>query len=113
VPAVLDRWQEILPCRRIAGEFVGDHHPRRAPLPFQELAKQPLGGFRITPALNQDVEHDAVLVNGALQPVRRPGDLDDNLIEVPLVAGAWQAPPDLVREPLAKLQRSLPHSPRD
>ena len=109
VPAVLDRWQEILLCRGIAGEFVGDHDPRRSPLPLQELAKQSLGGSCITPALNQNVEHDAVLVDGAPQPVRRPGDLDDDLIEVPLVAGSRQAPPDLVREPLAKLQRPLPH----
>ena len=79
VPAVLDRWQEILLCRGIAGELVRDHHPRRSSLPLQELAKQPLGGFRITPALNQNVEHDAVLIDGAPQPVRRPGDLDDDL----------------------------------
>jgi hypothetical protein len=92
VPTVLDRWQEILLCRGIAGELVGDHHPRRSPLPLQELARQPLGGFRITPALNQNVEHDAVLIDGAPQPVRRPGDLDDDLIEVPLVAGPRQAP---------------------
>jgi hypothetical protein len=39
VPTVLDRWQEILLCRGIAGELVGDHHPRRSSLPLQELAK--------------------------------------------------------------------------
>jgi hypothetical protein len=39
VPTVLDRSQEILLCRGIAGELVGDHHPRRSPLPLQELAR--------------------------------------------------------------------------
>jgi hypothetical protein len=73
---------------------------------FSPLCRQ---CFRITPALNQNVEHDAVLIDGAPQPVRRPGDLDDDFIEVPLVAGPRQAPPDFVREPLAKLRRPLPH----
>ena len=50
-----------------------------------------------------------MLVDGTPQPVRRSSDLDDNLIEVPFVADPRQAPPDLVREPLAKLQRPLPH----
>ena len=50
-----------------------------------------------------------MLVDGAPQPVRRPGDLDDDLIEVPLVTDSRQSPPDLVGEPLAKLQRPLPH----
>jgi hypothetical protein len=45
VPAVRDRWQEILICGGIAGELVGDHHPRRSPLPLQQLAKQPFGAF--------------------------------------------------------------------
>ena len=68
----------------------------RDPLPLQQLAKQPFGGFRITSALNQDVEHDAVLVDGAPQPVRRPGDLDDDLVKVPLVATARRSPTDAV-----------------
>ena len=50
-----------------------------------------------------------MLVDGAPHPVRRPGDIDDDLIEVPLVAGPRHPPPDLVRGPQAKLQRPLPH----
>lgn len=76
---------------------------------FEQLAQQAPGGLGIPPPLNQDVEHNPMLVNGAPQPVRRPGDLDGDFIEVPFIANPRQALPDLVREPLAKLRRPLPH----
>ncbi len=37
------------------------------------------------------------------------GDGDHDLIEVPLVPGCGQTPPDLARNALAELQRPLPH----
>jgi hypothetical protein len=42
---------------------VGEHCPWRPALPLQELAQRTLGRFSITPALNQNVENDAVLVD--------------------------------------------------
>ena len=40
----------------------------------------------ITPRLDQDVEHDAVLVDGSPQPVAMPTDADRNFVEMPFVA---------------------------
>jgi hypothetical protein len=77
---VLNAWHNLLPRRSIAGKLVGDHDARRPALPLQQLAQQPLGCALITPALDQDVEHDAVLVDRAPEPMLYPGDFDDDVI---------------------------------
>ena len=51
------------------------------------LKRQALGGLLVPPALDQDVENDASLVDGAPQPVLHAGNGDDHLIEMPLVPG--------------------------
>src|SRR3954471_3989067 len=87
-----------------------DHDARRPALPLHQLAQQSLGCALIAPALDQHVEHDAVLVDRAPEPMLYPGDFDDNFIEMPFVSGRRQTPPDLISERLAELQRPLPHA---
>lgn len=73
---------------------------------LQQLARESLGGgLRITPALHENVEHDPVLIDGAPEPVCYTGNLDDDLIPVPLVARTRQPAPDLIGRRLAELQR--------
>src|SRR3954471_3190735 len=96
-------------CRTVAGQLISDHDARRPALPLQQLAQQALGGALITPALDQHVEYDAVLVHRAPEPVLLAGDLQYDLIQVPLVSGTGQPPPDPVGELLAEPERPLPH----
>jgi hypothetical protein len=42
------------------------------------------------PALHEDVEHDAVLVHRAPQPVFLAGEFDGDPVQVPLVSGTGQ-----------------------
>src|SRR4051812_29264852 len=93
---VLDARHDLLLRRPIAGKLVGDHDARHPALPLQQLAQQALGGALITPALDQYVEHDAVLVDRAPEPMLYPGDFDDDFIEMPFVSGTGQPAPDLV-----------------
>src|SRR5215213_4315390 len=87
-------------CGTVAREFVGDHHARCDALLLEQLTQQPLGGLRVAAALNQNVEHDAVLIDGAPEPMLSARDADHDLIQVPLVtrlpedvAGSdWQSP---------------------
>src|SRR5260370_28126283 len=58
---------------------------------------------------DQEVEPDAGLVHGSPQAMLHPGDLENNLIEMPFVANPGQATTDLVGELLAKFARPLPH----
>src|SRR3954453_17400013 len=109
VPAVLDPGHQLLLGGRIARQLVRDHDPRRPSLLLQQLAQQALGGPLVAPALDQHVEHNALPVDRPPQPVLLAGDLDLDLVQVPLVAGTGQPSADLVRERLAELEAPLPH----
>src|SRR5271166_5869542 len=80
----------------VAGQLVGDNNPRHIPQALEQLAEKSLGCFGVSPRLDQDVEHVAVLVDRAPQVMRDAVDLDENLIEVPFIAGARSAPTQLV-----------------
>ena len=43
----------------------------------------------IASVLDQDVQHDSVLVDGSPQPVPLPADLERHLVQMPLVAGSY------------------------
>lgn len=98
VLAVFDTRHDFLFGSAIALQLVGNQHPRRAALFLQELFHQPLGRLLVAPALDENVEHHAMLINGAPKPVFPPLDPDHHLVEVPLGrqplavdgAGSWQ-----------------------
>ena len=62
-----------------------------------------------TPALDQDVQHDPVLVHRAPKPVLHPGDLHRDLIQMPFVASTRQPAADPVGKCLAELEGPLLH----
>src|SRR3954471_7736800 len=76
---------------------------------FQPLAEQALGGLFVPPALDQDVEHEAILVDGPPEPVLLAPDHQAHFVQVPLVSSTGEPAPDLVGERLAKLARPLAH----
>jgi hypothetical protein len=74
---------------RVAGELIGDHHARLgAALTVKHTMQETLSGYLITPLLDQDIQRDAVLVNGSPQPVALATDLQRNFVQMPLVAGS-------------------------
>ena len=73
-------------------------------MPLQQLAEQAFGRLFVASALDQHIQHDAVLIHSAPEIMLLAGDLEHHLIEMPLVAGPGQAPPDDVGELLAKLE---------
>jgi hypothetical protein len=107
VLAVLDVGHDLTLGRGIAAELVGDPHARRSPLSLQQLAEQAFGGLFIAPALHEDIENKALLVDRAPQPVLRAGDGDDDLVKVPFVAAAWGSPTNAIGEFAAELQAPL------
>src|SRR4051794_11839228 len=109
VPAMLDRGHHVCLCRGVAGELIRDHDTRGPALLFQQLAEQALGGLFVPPDLDQDVEHDPILVDGPPEPVLLAADHQAHFVEVPLIARAWQPTADLVGEALAELARPLAH----
>jgi hypothetical protein len=76
----------------IGFELVGDHDARRSCRLLEKLAHEPLRGSSISPALDENVENEAILIDSAPKPVLPASDRDHNLIHVPLVA-ASRCPP--------------------
>src|SRR3954471_18120640 len=98
VPAMLDRGHDLTLGGAVAGQLVRDQDTRGPALLFQQLAEQAFGGPLVPPLLDEDVEHDPILVDGPPQPVLLAGDLHHDLVEVPLVSGTGQSAADLVGE---------------
>jgi len=105
---MLDIRHDLSLSRAIAREFVGDHHARSLALLLEEFAQETLGGFCVTPALNQNVEHDPMLIDGSPDPMLLTRNTDYDLIQVPFVSGCRETTADLVRKVLAELSCPLP-----
>src|SRR5436309_2700470 len=61
---MLHRRQDLgLGCR-VAAQLVGDNHPRDVTKHLQQFAEELLRSLLVTPRLDEDVEHIAVLVDG-------------------------------------------------
>jgi hypothetical protein len=57
--------KQIAPGRAVASKFIGDDHARDILKSLQQSLEEAFGGVRIPPWLNEDVEHDTVLIHGA------------------------------------------------
>lgn len=55
---------------------------------FQQFAHQAFGHLGVSPALNKNVEYEAILIDGAPKPVLFACDADDDLVQMPFVAEA-------------------------
>src|SRR5271166_5714028 len=108
VLAMLDAGRDLPLGRGIAAQLVSDQHPRRSPLLLQRLAQQAFGGLLVAPALHEDIENKALLVDRAPEPVLRAGGDDNDLVEAPFVAPAWGSLSDAIGEFAAEFQSPLP-----
>src|SRR4051812_41364095 len=70
----------------IAGKFVGDDHPWDILAAFQEFAEELLGCRLVAPALHQDIQHGAMLINSSPQVSRFALDGEKHLVQVPLIS---------------------------
>src|SRR6266404_8738102 len=105
---MFDPGHDLPPGRGVALQLVGNEHTRRSTLLLEELAEQAFGGLLVAPALDQNIENEAILVDGTPEPMLLPGEADDDLIEVPFVATERRSPPDPVGEFPAEFEAPLP-----
>jgi len=92
----------------IAAQFVGDEDTRRILQAFQQALEKALCRPCIAAALHQDIQHDAVLIDGAPEVVPHTLDPNEHLIEVPLVTRPGSPPAKIIRKACAELQAPLP-----
>ena len=87
--SMLDRRHGGGVCDLVTGKLVGDQHPRPAALLLQKFLEEPGRGPAISPGLDEDVEHVAVLVDSPSQVFSDSADLDEHFVKMPLVASTW------------------------
>ena len=73
----------------VAGQLVGDDHPRHILHSLEQPAEELCGGVAVSTGLDQHIEYVAVLVDRPPQVVLTAVDADEDLVEMPLVAGLW------------------------
>ena len=67
-----------------ASQLVGHDHPRHILQSLQQSSEETPGSVRITPIVDQNVEHDAVPIHSAPKIVLHALDSSEDLIEIPL-----------------------------
>ena len=104
---VFDLGKQLAVCHAVALQLVGDDHARHILKAFQQPAKESFGRVSVSPSLNKDVEHHALLIHRAPKIVLYSADPDEDLVHVPLVSRARSAASQAAREDLAKLLAPL------
>src|SRR6266436_5865951 len=105
---MLGPWHDLPLGSGVALQLVGDEHTRCSTLSLEQLAEQAFGGLLVAPALDENIENEAVPVDGTPEPMLLPGEANDDLIEVPFVATEGRSPTDAAGEFPAEFQAPLP-----
>ena len=100
--SVLNAGKQLTLSDAIAPQLVGHDHPRYILQTLQKPLEEALRGVGIAPGLNEDVEHDAILIDGTPEIVLHASDSDEDLVQVPLVPWPWPAAAQAVSETRAE-----------
>jgi hypothetical protein len=95
--------------RPVASEFVGHDHARTTIVPRpQQLAEEPHGGEAVALRLDQNIEDDTVLIDGPPEVMSDTVDLEEDLIQMPLVARPGTPSPQAIGELASKFIAPAP-----
>jgi hypothetical protein len=111
IPAlsVLDAGKQLTPSDAVAPQLVGHDHPRHGLQTLQKPPKEALRRVGIAPGLNENVEHDAILINGTPEIVLHALDPDEDFVHVPLVPWPWPASTQAGSETCSEFLAPAPH----
>src|SRR4051812_25173348 len=95
-----DIGQDLAMRDTVAAQAVGDEAPGFVLQPVQQSLEEALRRRSVPSALDQNVEHNAMLVDSTPEVMKRAVDPDEHLIQVPGVTWSWPAP----AEPLGEVR---------
>jgi hypothetical protein len=81
--SVVDVGKQLAPSDAIASQLVGHDHPRDVSQTLQKPPEEALRGVGIAPDLNENVEHNAILIDGAPEVMLDALDPDEDLASRP------------------------------
>ena len=106
---MLNLGKQLALSHTVASQFIGHDHARNILKAFKQSSEETFGCFGITPRLNEDVEHDTVLIHGTPQIVLHALKPDEHLIEVPLITGPRTAAAQSAGKILAEFLAPTPN----
>ena len=83
--SVLDARKQLTPSDTITPQLVGHDHSWDVLQTLQKPPEEALRGVAIAPSLNQDVEHNTILIDRAPKVLLHALDPDEDFVQVPLV----------------------------
>ena len=86
--SVLDAGKQLTPSDTMAPQLVG--HDRPSERTAKRTPEEALRGVGIAPGLNEDVEHNAIVIDGAPEVMLHALDPDEDFVHVALVP--WRQP---------------------
>jgi hypothetical protein len=89
--SVFSFWVQLALSHAVASQLISHDRTRHILQAFQQSPEKALGHFGIPSRLNQDVEHNAVLVHSAPQIMLHTLEPDERLIKIPLIRH-WTKP---------------------
>ncbi len=96
---------------RIARELISDDYARLgAAFAVKHPVQEALCSHLIAAVLDQNVQYDAMLINGSPQPVAFAADLQRHLVNMPFVASAYSSSTQPCSECCAEFGAPLPDS---
>jgi hypothetical protein len=108
---MLGTWKQTALSDTVASQLVSHDHPRHILQTYQQPPpEEALGSIGIAPVLNKDVEHNAVLIHGTPDIVLNALDLDEHLVEIPLVPRPRAPAAQAVGKAQAEFPAPAPHS---
>ena len=78
--SVLDAGKQLTPSDTIAPQLVSHDHSRDVLQTLQKPPEEALRGVGIAPGLNEDVEHNAILIDGAPEVMLHALDPDEDFV---------------------------------
>jgi hypothetical protein len=76
---MLDTGKQLALSYAVASQIVCHDYPRHILQALQQAPEETLGGFGITPVLNKDVEHNAILIHRPPKIMLGALDSDEDL----------------------------------
>jgi len=105
--AMLFPWENLALGCAIAFELIGDDHARHVLQSFVKFFETLLGRLLVAPALDQDVEHVVVLIDGPPQVMPLATDKQKHFVEMLFISGPRPPAAQLIGIVLAELETPL------
>ena len=96
VPAMFDAGHHLLLRCLVTAKLVRDEHTRHILAAFEEFTEELLRRSLVSPALDEDIEHVAILVNCPPEIGGLAVDLQKHFIQKPLVSRFGASAPKLI-----------------